>query len=577
MARAARVVRDMVTIKINNTELALFLASTMGGGGRWNIVERSGLGEVVHTRLHTTGATPGITSREILSRGPACPTKWRPPVREPTEVESRRMLGLMLEYSINFCMHRHYYMVEGQVRRQTQGAGIGLRLSEALGRAFGLHLDRKLIQKLRRLNWAPEMIQRYVDDLNTVVVGLKAGTRYNVLEEKLEVVAGEVEGDQGREVDDITMTVFGEVANTVDPDIEVEVDFPSKHDDKMMPILDMQMAVRKNKVVYQFFKKPMANQFTMLARSALPDQVKRSTLTNDAMRRLLCCSPDLKEQERVEVMEEYTRTLQRSGYSQKFRHEVIADAVQGHANMVRREEEGGRPVDRPREYEEVERRRKKERKRSHWYRKEVGGSRVREGVIIVPPTPGSVLAKELQKVCKEELSHSNMSMHITERGGTIHGQVLGTKTPGASRREHCGREKCFTCNTGQEGVCRRTGLGYEITCIVCGNISVVSKYAGETGRNTFMRGEDYVRDLEKKAKDKPLWKHISEKHEGRMVGTMFEHFTMKVTKVFYKPQRRIANEGVRIVHLNPETRMNSKDEFRQGTNVMMRPTRGVGD
>ena len=69
VARAARVVRDMVeesevTIKTNNTELALFLASTMGGGGRWSIVERSGLGEVVHTRLHTAGATPGITSRE---------------------------------------------------------------------------------------------------------------------------------------------------------------------------------------------------------------------------------------------------------------------------------------------------------------------------------------------------------------------------------------------------------------------------------------------------------------------------------------------------------------------------------
>ena len=65
--------------------------------------------------------------------------------------------------------------------------------------------------------------------------------------------------------------------------------------------------------------------------------------------------------------------------------------------------------------------------------------------------------------------------------------------------------------------------------------------------------------------------------EGVMARTMFEHFTMKVTKVFYKPQQRIANEGVRIVHLNHDTRMNSKDKFRQGTNVMMRPTRGVGD
>ena len=58
--------------------------------------------------------------------------------------------------------------------------------------------------------------------------------------------------------------------------------------------------------------------------------------------------------------------------------------------------------------------------------------------------------------------------------------------------------------------------------------------------------------------------------------TTFEHFSMAKTGVFFKPQRRKANEGVRISNLNPETRMNSKDEFRQGTNITMRPVRGVG-
>ena len=42
--------------------------------------------------------------------------------------------------------------------------------------------------------------------------------------------------------------------------------------------------------------------------------------------------------------------------------------------------------------------------------------------------------------------------------------------------------------------------------------------------------------------------------------TTFEHFSMAKTGVFFKPQRRKANEGVRISNLNPETRMNSKDD-----------------
>ena len=57
---------------------------------------------------------------------------------------------------------------------------------------------------------------------------------------------------------------------------------------------------------------------------------------------------------------------------------------------------------------------------------------------------------------------------------------------------------------------------------------------------------------------------------------MFEHFSMKMVKVFRKPQRRKANEGVRISHLDPDTRMNSKEEFMQGTNIFMQPMRGVG-
>ena len=41
----------------------------------------------------------------------------------------------------------------------------------------------------------------------------------------------------------------------------------------------------------------------------------------------------------------------------------------------------------------------------------------------------------------------------------------------------------------------------------------------------------------------------------------------------YNTSNRKANEGVRISHLDLETRMNSRDEFRQGTNIMIR---GVG-
>ena len=82
--------------------------------------------------------------------------------------------------------------------------------------------------------------------------------------------------------------------------------------------------------------------------------------------------------------------------------------------------------------------------------------------------------------------------------------------------------------------------------------------------------------MEKKRTNSPLWKHVVEKHNGAMVVPIFAHFQMKLIQFFSKPQRRKANEGVRIANLDPDIRMNSKDEFLQGCNIFMQPVRGVG-
>ena len=66
-------------------------------------------------------------------------------------------------------------------------------------------------------------------------------------------------------------------------------------------------------------------------------------------------------------------------------------------------------------------------------------------------------------------------------------------------------------------------------------------------------------------------KHIVEKHQGVMSIPMFSHFKMELIQIFSKPQRRKADEGVRIFHLDPDLRMNSKNDFLQGTNLYLQP------
>ena len=53
---------------------------------------------------------------------------------------------------------------------------------------------------------------------------MKAGLKHNAVEEKLENIEEQVDLDKE---DEITMRVFGKNANSKDPSIEVETDYPN--------------------------------------------------------------------------------------------------------------------------------------------------------------------------------------------------------------------------------------------------------------------------------------------------------------------------------------------------------------
>ena len=80
---------------------------------------------------------------------------------------------------------------------------------------------------------------------------------------------------------------------------------------------------------------------------------------------------------------------------------------------------------------------------------------------------------------------------------------------------------------------RRRRLGHELGCTMPGRST---RYAGETGKNMYMKGCNYVADVDKKRTNKPLWKHIVEKQRGVMAVPMFSHFKMKLVKILTQPQ-----------------------------------------
>ena len=100
-----------------------------------------------------------------------------------------------------------------------------------------------------------------------------------------------------------------------------------------------------------------------------------------------------------------------AGYSQTYRKEIIRNAVNIYDSKLRDEEDGVQPLNRPRGYQKVERRKAKKKKKQSWATR--GGY---TAPVTIPATPGGVLAARLRAVA-ERRSIPGLRFRIQERGG----------------------------------------------------------------------------------------------------------------------------------------------------------------
>ena len=105
--------------------------------------------------------------------------------------------------------------------------------------------------------------------------------------------------------------------------------------------------------------------------------------------------------------------MKASGHSERFRLEVIKSGLEGFERMTKVEEEGRRPVNRPRTWEPDLRQKQKHLKGRNWFRN--GGHHV---PLFVPHTPGSQLAKMVRAKEEENNQGRKICFLICEVGGT---------------------------------------------------------------------------------------------------------------------------------------------------------------
>ena len=253
------------------------------------------------------------------------------------------------------------------------------------------------------------MVLRYVDDGNCAGEEAPPGMRYVkgkfVIKPELVVEDEEVSGDKR------TAELVKTVANSIFKFIKVEVDYPSLHPDtNMVPILDLEVGVVDNKLTWRFYKKKMANFFVLMERSAMPNRQKRVCLVQEVVRIFRNTTQDLPIDIRNNFVSEFCLRLKMSGYSEKFRLEVVTSAMACYEKQLARAADGTCPLYRPKGYKEEERKRKKIIKKRSRYKPF-------STILFCPPSPDSQLAKALRKIVQEETENKGWSVKVVERAG----------------------------------------------------------------------------------------------------------------------------------------------------------------
>ena len=112
-----------------------------------------------------------------------------------------------------------------------------------------------------------KLFERYVDDTTDDLAALDPGIRYNG--KKLVKVAELIEEDRHVPEDQRTMNILKDIGNTIYKCVQLSIECPSLHPgSNTVPVLNLQVSVKENQFVHEFFEKPVASKFVNLYNSA---------------------------------------------------------------------------------------------------------------------------------------------------------------------------------------------------------------------------------------------------------------------------------------------------------------------
>ena len=256
----------------------------------------------------------------------------------------------------------------------------------------------KLVQensdKALKLDLNLEAYSIYVDDESSVQKPTPQGATYNQQENKIEIKHEQMLKDENIEKDRRTANLIVDIANSIDPSIQVVASVPSDFPNKKLPLLNSQVWIENNpeygpQIRFEHYEKTMASALEIQKDSAISEQTKRATLVQGGLTRLLNTSIELGKDKQNEILSQYMKKLQTSGYDKKFRVEILKSIIKAWKSILEKDRTGERPLHRPRNFMKAERKNEKNDKKLNWFKGRNGNTF--SSVLMVPITPNGEL------------------------------------------------------------------------------------------------------------------------------------------------------------------------------------------
>ena len=166
-----------------------------------------------------------------------------PPVKEPNDIQKRRMLGQTMQIMMLAGMENHIYRFGNEIKKQKEGGPIGLSLTGEIADCYLIQRDNKFLEKLNSAGVNLILYERFKDDITIIGEELEKGSKWE--NGKVVIDEEKKKKDLNKHNEEVSMEIIVDIAESIDDLVKFTADMPCKQGNGKIAILDVAANINK--------------------------------------------------------------------------------------------------------------------------------------------------------------------------------------------------------------------------------------------------------------------------------------------------------------------------------------------